>query len=211
MIRILIVDDHEMVREGLRAMLRHEPDFDVVGDAATAEGIVELVEETRPDVLLLDARLPGVGGPEASRLLCRSHPELAVLIISTYSDDELVEQCIRAGARGYVVKDIEQFTLKESIRAVYRGEGAVSPVVATKLLHRLRDSAAGPEIPLNDSQREILRLIAQGFSNREIGAKVYLSENTVKSHVQEIFRKLNVRTRVEAALRAAEKGWLVES
>ena len=213
MIRIAIVDDHEMVREGLRTILQPEDDFDVVAESSSADGIVALVEEAHPDVVLLDARLPGISGPEATRLLAASHPEAAVLIVSTYSDDELVRECIAAGAKGYVIKDIKQFSLKESIRAVHRGEGAVSPEVAAKVLDRLRGAPAKPEpaephAQLSDSQCKILRLIAEGFSNREIASKVHLSENTVKSHIQEIFRKLQVRNRVEAALRATKEGWL---
>ena len=213
MIRIGIIDDHEMVREGLRMMLQPEPDFEVVFERESADDIVELVDEFRPDVVLLDARLPGISGPEACRLLTASHPETAVLIVSTYSDEGLVDECIRAGAKGYLIKDIGRFSLKESIRAVHRGEGAVSPAVAGKVLDRLRAAPANetsttPDPPLSDSQCEILRLIAQGFSNREIAEKVHLSEHTVKSHVQEIFRKLQVRNRVEAALRATHEGWL---
>jgi two-component system, NarL family, response regulator DevR len=211
MIRIAIIDDHEMVREGLRAILQTEPDFEIVAESESAEGIVELVDQTKAEVVLLDARLPCVSGPEACRLLAASHPETAVLIVSTYSDDELVNQCIQAGAKGYLIKDIERFSLKESIRAVHRGEAAVSPAVAAKVLARLRHTAtsdvpAGPQ--LSNSQREILRLISQGYSNREIASRIHLSENTVKSHTQEIFRKLQVRNRVEAAIRATKEGWL---
>ncbi len=211
MIRIAIIDDHEMVREGLRAILQTEPDFEIVAESESAEGIVELVDQTKPDVVLLDARLPGVSGPEACRLLVASHPETAVLIVSTYSDDELVNQCIQAGAKGYLIKDIERFSLKESIRAVHRGEAALSPAVAAQVLARLRhtvttDTSTEPQ--LSKSQREILRLISQGYSNREIASKIHLSENTVKSHTQEIFRKLQVHNRVEAAIRATKEGWL---
>lgn len=213
MIRIAIVDDHEMVREGLRTILQPEEDFDVVAESGSADGIVALVDDAHPDVVLLDARLPGVSGPEATRLLAASHPEAAVLIVSTYSDDELVHECISAGAKGYVIKDIKQFSLKESIRAVHRGEGAVSPAVAARVFDRLRGAPAKqastePHAQLSDSQYKILRLIAEGFSNREIASRVHLSENTVKSHIQEIFRKLQVRNRVEAALRATKDGWL---
>ena len=211
MIRVAIIDDHEIVREGLRTILQTESDFDVVAESGTADDVVELAGHTRPDVVLLDARLPGVSGPEACRLLAAAHPEIAVLIVSTYSDEGLVDECIRAGAKGYLLKDIERFSLKESIRAVHRGEGAVSPAVAAGVLGRLREGASTETVNeprLSDTQREILRLIAEGFSNREIAPRVYLSENTVKSHIQEIFRKLQVRNRVEAALRAAKEGWL---
>ena len=139
MIRVLIVDDHEIVREGLKTILQDEPDFEIVGQSGTAERLTQLADETRPDVILLDARLPGVSGAEACRRLTISHPDVAVLMISTYSDQQLVEECIRAGAKGYVVKDIERFTLKESIRALHAGGGAVSPTVAATVLDRAAD------------------------------------------------------------------------
>jgi two-component system response regulator DevR len=211
-IRVMIIDDQEIVREGLKTILGNESDFEVVAESATADGVRELVGRTKPDVILLDARLPGVSGAEACRQLATAYPDIAVLIVSTFSDNDLIEDCIKAGARGYVVKDIEQFCLKESIRAVHRGDGAVSPAIAAKVLDRLRteDNLTPPVPPslLSDTQTEIIRLIAAGLSNREIAVRVYLSENTVKSHVQEIFRKLDVDNRVEAALRASREGWL---
>jgi two-component system response regulator DevR len=210
-IRILLIDDHEIVREGLKTILSAQPDFEVVGETGSAEGLIELVEVTRPDVVLLDARLPGISGADACRALVAAHPNVAVLIVSTYTDDALVSECIAAGAKGYLIKDIERFTLEQSIRAVHRGEGAVSPSIAAKMLDRLRrtdDIPLHQENPLTDPQLEIVRLIADGFSNREIADRVHLSENTIKSHVQEIFRKLKVRNRVEAALRASDEGWL---
>jgi DNA-binding NarL/FixJ family response regulator len=211
-IRIAIIDDFEITREGLKTILQCEPDFDVVAEGGTAEELAELVTQTAPDVVLLDARLPGLSGAEACSLLALSHPEVAVLMVSAYCDEKLVEDCINAGAKGYVVKDIERFNLKESIRAVYAGGGAVSPTVAAAVLHRLR-SVGGqppqtPPVPLSVMQLGILRLIAEGLSNREIADRVYLSPNTVKSHVHEIFRKLDVGNRVAAALKAREAKWI---
>ena len=212
MIRIAIVDDHEIIREGLKSILQCEPDFEVVAETETAEELGELVENAKPHIVLLDARLPGIGGAEACRRLVAAHPEVAVLMVSSYSDDQLVEECISAGAKGYLIKDIEQFSLKESIRAVARGQGAVSPVIAGKILARLRiqeeSPSRGSAMPLSETQLEIVRLIAAGLSNREIASRVRLSENTVKSHIQGIFRKLGVGNRVEAALTASREGWL---
>ncbi len=212
MIRVMIIDDHEIVREGLKTILGNEPDFEVVAESATADDVGKLVGKANPNVILLDARLPGVSGAEACRQLATTYPDIAVLIVSTYSDNDLIQDCIKAGARGYVVKDIERFSLKESIRAVHGGGGAVSPAIAAKVLDRLRTedhlTPPVPPSPLSGTQMEILRLIAAGFSNREIAVRVYLSENTVKSHVQEIFRKLDVDNRVQAALRASREGWL---
>lgn len=210
-IRILIVDDHEMVREGLMTMLRPEPDFEVVGDTGLGEQVAELVDSTRPDVVLLDARLPDVSGVEVCRRVSRAHPDVAVVILTTYTDEELVEECLQAGARGYVVKNVERFSLKESIRAVSRGEAVLAPQVAGQVIDRMiRRPPADDRRPagLNASQVAILRLISRGHSNREIAADVHLSENTVKSHIQEIFRKLGVRNRVEAAIVAGKSGWL---
>jgi two-component system, NarL family, response regulator DevR len=209
-IRILIVDDHEMVREGLMAMLKPEPDFDVVGQTGVGEEVQELVERTRPDVVLLDARLPGISGVEVCRRLTKTHPKVAVVILTTYTDVELVQDCLQAGARGYVVKDVEKFSLKESIRAVSRGQAVLAPQVAGQIIDRMRSGGQPNERPagLNASQLAILRLISRGHSNREIAADVHLSENTVKTHIQEIFRKLGVRNRVEAAILAGKSGLL---
>jgi two-component system response regulator DevR len=207
MIRLLIVDDHEMVREGLRAILDPEPDLDIVGECGSADELDDLVGQTRPDVVLLDARLPGVSGAEATRRLAGAHPEVKVIIVSTYADDDIVEECIQAGARGYIVKDIERFSLKHSIRSVHKGEAVLSPSVAARVLERMREPPSR-DPDLNEGQMEIIRLIGEGFSNREISERVHLSENTVKSHIQEIFRRLEVRNRVEAAMRAHKEGWI---
>jgi DNA-binding NarL/FixJ family response regulator len=209
-IRVLIVDDHEMVREGLMAMLQTEDDFEVVGQTGSGAAVAELVESTRPDVVLLDARLPDVSGVEVCRRLSRSHPHVAVVILTTYTDADLVQECIQAGARGYVVKDVERFSLRESIRAVYRGEAVLAPQVAGHVMEqaRSRQMAGSARAALSVSQVAILRLISRGHSNREIAAEVHLSENTVKTHVQEIFRKLGVRNRVEAAILAGKSGWI---
>ncbi len=209
-IRVLIVDDHEMVREGLLSMLRSEPDFEVVGQTGRGAEVAELVESTRPDVVLLDTRLPDISGVEVCRRLTRKHPDVAVVILTTYTDVELVEECLQAGARGYVVKDVERFSLKESIRAVSRGQAVLAPQVAGPIIERMRSRQSGEKRPagLSASQVAILRLISLGHSNREIAADVHLSENTVKTHVQEIFRKLGVRNRVEAAILAGKAGWI---
>jgi DNA-binding NarL/FixJ family response regulator len=211
MIRVAIVDDHEMVREGVRNMLEGEADFDVVGESATADDIVRFVAQTRPDILLLDARLPGVSGPEACRLLRIAHPQVGVVMLTVYSDEVLVQESIRAGARGYVLKDIERFDLCQSIRAVARGEAVVSTRVTGVLMDRMRSDTrsigpAGGAGPLTEQQRQILRLVSEGNSNREIADVVHLSENTVKSHLQQIFARLGVRNRVEAAITAARDG-----
>jgi len=208
-IRILIVDDHEMVREGLMAMLQPEPDFEVVGQTGYGGAVLDLVETSRPDVVLLDARLPDISGVEVCRRVVRTHPGVSVVILTTYTDGALVQECLEAGARGYVVKNVESFSLKESIRAVHRGQAVLAPQVAGELIERMRSpQSASRPAALNRSQVAILRLISSGHSNKEIAAEVHLSENTVKTHIQEIFRKLGVRNRVEAAILAGKSGWI---
>ena len=209
-IRVLIVDDHEMVREGLMAMLQLERDIEVVGQTGYGAAVADLVEATRPDVVLLDARLPDISGVEVCRRLGVSHPGVAVVILTTYTDPDLVQESIQAGARGYVVKDVERFSLKESIRAVHRGQAVLAPQVAGQVIERIRhpQQPEGRFPALNTSQVAILRLISRGHSNREIAAEVHLSENTVKTHLQDVFRKLGARNRVEAAMLAAERRWI---
>ncbi|HLZ59564.1 MAG TPA: response regulator transcription factor [Ktedonosporobacter sp.] len=212
MIRLLIIDDHEMVREGLKAILMAEPDFSIVGDAANAAQALELVERLQPDILLLDVRLPDASGVEVCRTVTERFPKTAVIILTTFTDDELVAQCVQAGARGYIVKDIERFDLKRSIRAVARGEGAIDSKAAVAVLAQLRRSPqinheSSPE-PLSSQQLVILRLVAQGLSSREIATQLYLSENTVKSYVQEILHRLGVKNRTEAVMVAVKQGWL---
>jgi len=212
MIRLLIVDDHEMVREGLKAMLAKEPDFDIVGDAANAEQALEMVARLHPDVALLDVRLPESSGIEVCRTVTELYPETAVIILTTFTDENLIARCIQAGARGYIVKDIERFDLKRSIRAVARGEAAIDSKIAVAVLAQLRRASLAhqepsPE-PLSSQQLVILRLIAQGLSSREIATQLYLSENTVKGYVQEILHRLGVKNRTEAVMVAVKQGWL---
>lgn len=212
MIRLLIIDDHEMVREGLKAMLMAEPDFSIVGDAANADQAFALIEHLHPDVVLLDVRLPGMSGVEVCRTVTEKYPETAVIILTTFTDEHLVAQCIQAGARGFIIKDIERFDLKRSIRAVARGEAAIDPKAAVAVFAQLRRSPLPqheptPE-PLSSQQLVILRLVAQGLSSREIATQLYLSENTVKGYVQEILHRLSVKNRTEAVMVAVKHGWL---
>jgi two-component system response regulator DevR len=213
-IHLLIVDDHEMVREGLKAILVSEPDFHIVGDAANAEQALDMIARLHPDIALLDIRLPGTNGIELCRIVTERYPETAVIILTTFTDESLVSQCIQAGARGFIVKDIERFDLKRSIRAVARGEATIDTKAAASVFAQLRRSApsqpAQPPAtdPLSAQQLVILRLIAQGLSSREIATQLYLSENTVKGYVQEILHKLNVKNRTEAVMVAVKHGWL---
>ena len=219
MIRLILVDDHEMVREGLKAILLEEPDFSIVGDAANAEQALALIEQQQPDVVLLDVRLPGISGIEVCRIVGERFPTTAVIILTTFTDEHLVAQCIQAGARGFIIKDIERFELKRAIRAVARGEAAIDTKTAATVFAQLRrvplqanqePIQSFPNSPetLTPQQLVILRLIAQGLPSREIATQLYLSENTVKGYVQEILHKLGVKNRTEAVMVAVRQGWL---
>ncbi len=212
MTRLLIIDDHEMVREGLKAMLVTEPDFDIVGGAANAQQALEMIEQVRPELVLLDVRLPDASGVEVCRTISERFPEIGVIMLTTFTDEYVITQCIQAGARGFIIKDVERFDLKRSIRAVARGEAAIDPKAAVAVLAQLRRTPptnveATPE-GLSAQQLVILRLVAQGLSSREIGVQLYLSENTVKGYVQEILHRLGVKNRTEAVMVAVKQGWL---
>ena len=217
MIRLMIIDDHEMVREGLKAILITEPDFSIVGLAANAEEALILIERLRPDVALLDVRLPGVSGIEVCRIVTEQYPETAVIILTTFTDEQLIAQSIQAGAKGFILKDVERFDLKRAIRAVARGEAAIDTKTAAAVLAQLRrvgDHKGRPykkeplTEPLSSQQIVILRLVAQGLPSREIATQLYLSENTVKGYVQEILHRLGVKNRTEAVMVAVKQGWL---
>ncbi|HET8840467.1 MAG TPA: response regulator transcription factor [Ktedonobacteraceae bacterium] len=185
MIRLLIIDDHEIVREGLKTILVSEPDFTIIGEAASADAALQMIAQLHPDIALVDIRLPGTNGIELCHMVTERYPETAVIILTTYTDENLVAQCIQAGARGFIVKDIERFDLKRSIRAVARGEAAIDTKVTASVLAQLRRSQQAYELTppaelLSSQQLVILRLVAQGLSSREIATQLYLSENTVK-------------------------------
>ncbi|BAD42078.1 response regulator [Symbiobacterium thermophilum] len=209
-IRVLIVDDHELLREGLKSLLSREEDMEVVGEAAGGREAVALCRSLRPDVVVLDARLPDVDGVEVCRQLQEEMPEVAVLMLTTFSDSDLVLGAVRAGARGYVVKDVLGMDLKRSIRAVARGEVAMDPKVVGYLMQQMRSPSADKEerIPLNRQQLAIIRLVAQGYTNREIAERMFLSEKTVKGYLAEAMRRMGVKNRVEAAMVASKNGWI---
>jgi two-component system, NarL family, response regulator DevR len=207
-VRVLLVDDHELVRTGLRAMLAGDAGISVVGDAATGSATITRAGELRPDVVLLDARLPDMPGDEVCRLLLARAPELVVVILTTFAEDDLVRRCVRAGARGYLLKDIARLDLGRSLRAVMRGEAVIDSKVAPAVLAAARQTAAPSDTEelLNPRQREVLQLVAEGLSNREIAARTHLSEYTVKGYVEEILARLGARNRVHAAIVATKQG-----
>jgi DNA-binding NarL/FixJ family response regulator len=209
-IRVLIVDDHELVRAGLRALLQAEPDVEIVAEAGTGSQAIAQARGSRPDVVLLDARLPDMPGADVCRGLCEVLPDVAVAILTTFTDDDLVRECVRAGARGYLLKEIPRLDLASSIRALAGGDSVIDRKVLPQVLAVARQGAqfADPDQPLNDRQRTILRLVADGLSNREIAEHVHLSELTVKSYIEDLLKQLGARNRVHAAILATRRGWL---
>ncbi|MDW7982521.1 MAG: response regulator transcription factor [Thermomicrobium sp.] len=207
-LRIAIIDDHEIVRSGLKHILEGDPAFEVVGEAADGPSGVAMVDAQRPDVVIVDVRLPSMHGDDVCRLIRERAPTVRILVLSAFGEEELVHRCLMAGAQGYVLKDIVHFDLKKSLLAVARGEAVLDPRVATVVLDRLRNREGASEIPLSPHQVSVLRLMAQGLSNREIAERLFLSENTVKGYVQEVLRRLGARNRLEAVMIANRRGWL---
>src|SRR4030088_3619435 len=209
MIRLLIVDDHELVRAGLRTLLQAEPDLEGVAEAGTGSQALAHARRLRPDVILLDARLPDMSGPDVCRELCEALPDVAVAILTTFSDDELVRGCVRAGARGYLLKEIARLDLAASLRALASGEAVIDRKVLPHVLAVARQSEQtdGKEQPLTERQRTILRLVSDGLSNREIAEQVHLSELTVKSYIEDLLKQLGARSRVRAAILPPRQDW----
>ncbi len=214
-IRILLVDDQRLMREGLRILLELEPDLEVVGEAGDGQAALEAYAALRPDVVLMDVRMPGMDGVEATWRLRERWPEARVIILTTFDDDEYVFEGLRAGALGYLLKDVSGQELAEAVRTVAGGGALIEPSVARKVLAEFarlappaRPIEAGLPDPLSEREREVLRLLAQGLTNREIAARLHLAEGTVKNYVTHILQKLGVRDRTQAALRAREMGLL---
>ncbi len=206
-IRVVVVDDHRIVRQGLRSILDPDPRFEVTGEAAGGADALQLVTEQKPDVVLLDLKLPDMSGIELCQRIVQACPETAVLILTAFIDRQLVNACLRAGARGYLLKDAENLRLGEHLQSVVQGHAALDPRAADVLADYVRGRGQPAEM-LSLREMEILHLIAQGLSNKEIGSQLHLSENTVKGYVKGILVKLGVHSRIEAVLRARERGLL---
>ena len=207
-LRVVMIDDHEIVRTGLKHILAGDPEFAVVGEAGDGLRGIATVEATRPDIVLLDVRLPSLSGAAVCQVLADRAPDAKILILSAFGEDDLVHECLRAGARGYVLKDIVHFDLKKSLKAVARGEVVIDPRVARGVVDRLRNGDDRSSHHLPPHQLSVLRLMSRGFSNREIAECLCLSENTVKGYVQEVLRRLEAKNRVEAVMIASRQGWL---
>ncbi|MEK9951462.1 MAG: response regulator transcription factor [Curvibacter sp.] len=213
-IRILVVDDHTLLRRGLMALLAREPRLDVVGDAADAGEAQRRAQELQPDLILLDNHLPGVRGVDALPALREAAPAARVLMLTVSEDEQDLAAALKAGAAGYLLKTIEGEALAAAIERVMRGEHVVAPEMTGKLVAALRGETPAPPPspatallePLSPREREILRGIARGASNKEIGTALGIAETTVKIHVQNVLRKLGVSTRVQAAVLAANAG-----
>jgi DNA-binding NarL/FixJ family response regulator len=205
-VRLLIVDDHPVVRDGLRGMFTGVPDVVVVGEAADGAEALTLAEALRPDVILMDLRMPGVDGVTAIRRLHERGIDTQVLVLTTYDTDADVVPAIEAGATGYLLKDAPRGELFRAVRAAARGESVLSPTVAARLIGQVRAPAKEP--PLSQRELEVLGLIARGRTNREAAAHLFISEATVKTHLLHIYGKLGVRDRAAAVATAYERGLL---
>ncbi|MFB4280242.1 MULTISPECIES: response regulator [unclassified Nonomuraea] len=201
-IRLIVVDDHPIVRDGLRGMFTGEPGFEVVGVAGDGARAVSLAEELRPDVILMDLRMPGTDGVTAIRRLAERGSTARVLVLTTYDTDSDVLPAIEAGATGYLLKDAMPEELVRAVRAAARGEAVLSPSVATRLISQVR----APSDPLSARELEVLALIARGSTNREAASRLFISEATVKSHLLHIYAKLGVNDRAAAVAVAFERG-----
>lgn len=212
-IKLLLVDDQTMFRDGMRVLLKSQPDFEVVGEACNGEEALKYSEQLHPDVILMDLRMPVMDGAAATRQLHTSHPEIRVIALTTFDEDAVVFEALRAGAIGYLLKDASTEKLYEAIRAAARGESVLQPSVAARLVaqfSRLSESAPrwAQELvePLSAREMDVLRWMVTGSSNREISEKLVLSEGTVKNHVTSIYAKLGVSDRTRAVIKARELG-----
>ncbi len=203
-IRVFLLDDHELVRRGIRDLLEGEDDLIVVGEAGTAEEAVGRIPATSPHVAVLDVQLPDGDGVEVCREVRAKHPEIACIMLTSFADDEAVYAAIMAGAAGFVLKQVRGNDLVEGIRRVARGESLLDPQVTTRVLERLRTQTQADELAdLTEQERNILMLIADGLTNRQIGERLFLAEKTVKNYVSSLLSKLGMHRRTEAAVYAA--------
>ena len=222
-LRLLVVDDQPIIRRGLALMLDAEADINLVGQAADGEEALRLCRSLHPHVVLMDLRMPRMSGVVATRQLAERQPDIGVVVLTTFDDDELVFEAVRAGARAYLLKDASEHEVLDTVRAVRRGESRLSPAVARKVLEQFRAMAsdrtppAGPAAPphggpptegaesLTEKEARVLALIAEGLSNRQIAERVFLAEGTVKNHVSRIMEKLQAHNRIELALKASQR------
>ena len=204
MTRVFLLDDHEVVRRGVRELLEAEDDLDVVGEAGTAAEALARIPATRPDVAVLDVRLPDGDGVEVCRDIRSEHPEVACVMLTSFADDDAVYAAIMAGAAGYLLKQVKGTDLIDAVRRVGAGESLLDPAVTKRVLERVRSRPEDDELAaLTDQERRILELISEGLTNRQIGERMFLAEKTVKNYVSNVLAKLGMSRRTEAAAYAA--------
>ena len=210
-IRVLIADDHTVVRDGIGAMLSREPDFEVVGEAADGARAVELAQSLDPDVILMDLRMPVLDGVEAMMQIAGAGLRARCLVLTTFDTDEYIFRAIEAGARGYLLKDASREELFRAVRAINAGESLIQPAVAARVLDRFAQmsrAAEKQEDVLSTRELDVLREMAHGKANKEIALSLSISENTVKTHIASIFQKLEVSDRTGAVTRAIQLGYI---
>jgi NarL family two-component system response regulator LiaR len=212
-IKILIADDHAVVREGTRQILEQESDLDVVAEAADGEEAIRLASKSKPDVVIIDIAMPKVDGIEATKHIKELHPDIAVLVLTAYDDDQFVFGLLEAGAAGYLLKSVRGRELIDAVRRIYAGESVLHPAIARKVLNRFVPAPGKlanqkPLEVLSDREMEVLKLAAKGLSNQDIADDLCLSLRTVQAHLGHIFNKLQVSSRTEAVVRALKEGWV---
>ncbi|GAB4500256.1 MAG: response regulator transcription factor [Anaerolineales bacterium] len=208
--KILLCDDQAVIRDGMEMLLQLEKDFQVIGTAQDGFEAIELASSKSPDLILMDLKMPGMNGIEATREIRKKHPDVKILVLTTYDDDEWVFDAIRAGASGYLLKDTPRQKIIEAIRGTMDGKSFVDPAVAGKLLHQVANNQTQPASilmgKLTERELDVLRLLAKGMTNTDIAATLHLSEGTVRNHVSAILEKLGVSDRTQAAVIAIQHG-----
>jgi DNA-binding NarL/FixJ family response regulator len=209
-IRVIIADDHAVLRDGTRELLQREPDIEVVGEAGDGAVAVALVEDLRPDVAILDIAMPGLNGVEATARIKSAHPEVAVLVLTVHDEDAYVFAILEAGAAGYLLKNVRGAELVDAVRAVMAGESVLHPTITRKVLGRFRGEqpGMGEDTRLTTRELQVLRLAASGRSNKQIGAELALSPRTVQVHLSGVFSKFGVASRTEAVIEGLKRGWI---
>jgi NarL family two-component system response regulator LiaR len=211
-IRVLLAEDHVVVREGTRELIRREQDMEVVGEAGDGEEAVELATKLRPDVVIMDIAMPKVNGIEATKRIKELYPATAVLILTAYDNEQYIFALLDAGAAGYLLKNVRRSELIDAVRAVYAGESVLHPVIARKVLERFRGAKGrvgeeGTQDVLSEREMEVLHLASRGITNKDIAKELVVSVRTVQAHLGNIFNKLGVGSRTEAVLYALRRGW----